>query len=167
MSEQIEFSHLVKLYSSINAESPPGQTYIIHQNRPTLHPMEDDMGFHGPHNDLVKVILQDCEDGDRILMHDGNYHLRQNGLILNKNIQIIGVGNNVTITWIDDKILCVIAKTLYLEKINFVNNVSLEHDTMAKALIVAHESKLIAKECKFENYETAIISQFNDHVCSE
>jgi len=73
-------------------------TWIVHPKRTHLNSFENELGYKKATNmtDLWETVHA-CEDGDRILIHDGHYVLRD--LYLFESIEFIGLGENVILTF--------------------------------------------------------------------
>ena len=75
---QNEKNMLQTMYRSVMARYPTSfasdsNTWIMHSRRPSLHPIEKEMGFKGPMTpDMIKDDV--ITPGDRVLVHDGNYN---------------------------------------------------------------------------------------------
>ena len=85
------------------------KTWIVDESRTVLNDEEIKRGYYGPLNDLDAAINH-CNDGDTILVHDGDYAFLE-GAEFDKNIQIIGVGDEVNFDVADDKQISIGADT--------------------------------------------------------
>merc|ERR1712154_101852 len=81
--------------------SAKNNTWIIHPTRTYLSDEEMDKGFKGPINDFMQALNgQHAQFGDKLLVY-GQYEYdgaNNHGLIINRDVQIIGVGDDVQIT---------------------------------------------------------------------
>eukprot|EP01083_Nonionella_stella_P316798 1150620_1 len=89
----------------LNLSFPNGKkvrnTWLVHKHRTTLHPKEIELGYKSPLSSLL-YAMDEAESGDRILIHKGEYELKGNAvhnrLEITKNIMIIGVEDDVTLS---------------------------------------------------------------------
>eukprot|EP00483_Globobulimina_turgida_P011922 UN11944 len=74
------------------------KTWVVHPTKTQLDDKEIALGYYGPLHDLIDVMNNIAQSGDRILVYDGQYaeNVGQS-LQLNKKLEIIGVGDYVEI----------------------------------------------------------------------
>eukprot|EP01084_Bolivina_argentea_P112940 201387_1 len=105
LSDINEIIYLKQLYKTINRkiiESPVkynknrNKTWVVHKHRSKLHKVETDLGFNAVMKDLYQTIDQ-CESGDAVIIYAGVYVAFSGSLVIQKDIQLIGVGPEVTI----------------------------------------------------------------------
>ena len=94
LSDKNEAKYLRKIYQSTivpPSQNQAGSTFIVHPTRTRKHPFEKSLGYKGPMD--IKQALDRCDDGDRLLIHDGKYwKLFDDKLYIKKSIRLIGLG---------------------------------------------------------------------------
>ena len=93
--------------ADIHFDEKSNKVWIVDNNRNSLSPPEIQSGYHGPFD--FQYAIQNCESGDKILVHNGVYHCKcpldidtmgnpdEIPINIDKNIQIIGIGSSVYI----------------------------------------------------------------------
>ena len=104
LSDKNETIKMRKIYRSTMVPPPSnqvGSTYVVHPKRTHLNAIEISLGYKGPFSLSKALNNEHLKDGDRLLIHDGNY-TNDNGesFVVNKSLQIIGVSKNV---WFEDE----------------------------------------------------------------
>eukprot|EP01084_Bolivina_argentea_P292730 503334_1 len=104
LSIQNETNYMHEIYQTININDFPkdGKNWVVHPKRKYLHQVEKDLGFKGPinctdysgENGFEALIHTLCDDGDRLLLHNGQYW-KYAGTSITKSLIFIGLGNKV------------------------------------------------------------------------
>ena len=97
------------------------KTWIIHKGRKHLNQIEEQYGYKGPLN-RIESAVKVCESGSRLIVHSGTYPIRS-VISIDKDIQIIGLGKDVTICVEDgcsvQTMFTIISGSIYFENIEF------------------------------------------------
>ena len=158
LTEKNEKKYYKELYELINEnqDNVSNKTYIVNQNKLSLHSIERKLKYIGPYCDL-NIVIKKCNDGDRVLVHSGTYPV-YDAVFIEKNIQIIGLTN-----------------TSYMEcdKTTFINSDNIELQNMKilsynieQLITICRGSGLKAFGCSFESAPN-IITQTLIWVCHE
>eukprot|EP01084_Bolivina_argentea_P042825 78940_1 len=145
--------YLINKYNTIqlnNKSNKSNTIWIIHPNRTELNPYEITRGFKGPINDLY-TAWHECQSGDIWLIHNGKYVIDKNigsdssyFMIKwwDKNLSLIGIGNNVNIIDGGDW-------QQHASYIWTTNNLHFENIIFSVPLLPQNESILSIKNCQF------------------
>ena len=143
LTEKNENAHYKQMYHLINKDQDDvnNKTYIVNQNKLSLHSIERELKYNGPYCDL-EAVIKSCDDGDRILLHHGRY-LAYDKIFIEKNIQIIGLTYKT-------EIRC--DKSIYINSDNVrLQNIKILSDVKTHSIIIYSRCRLKAIDCTFES----------------
>ena len=117
---QNEKNMLQKMYRSMmerypKSFAPDSNTWVMYPGRPSLHPIEIEMGLKGP---LAPEMVNDdvMKPGDRVLVHDGKYifesHLTSSKML----VHFIGLS-----PWSRERTVITLGRATYCEQYLFDN----------------------------------------------
>ena len=91
LANQSEDNYNRMRLEELHDPSHAGSTWIVHPTRTHLNALEMAFGYRGPVNVIDQNALEDCADGDRLLIYDGVY----DRLCYSISAQFIGIGPGV------------------------------------------------------------------------
>ena len=143
LTEKNEKKYYKQVYELINKDQDDvnNKTYIVNQNKLSLHSIEKKLEYDGPYCDVEKVIKL-CNDGDRIIMHGGTYQMHDE-FFIEKNIQIIGLTDII-------KMECDKAIYINSDKVRLQNMKILPCDN-EESIVICRGCSLEAADCTFES----------------
>ena len=143
LTKNNENTYYKQLYHLINKDQHDAniKTYIVNHNKSSLHSIEKELEYDGPHCDL-EAVIKSCDDGDRILLHHGRYPAYDK-IFIEKNIQIIGLTHRT-------EIQC--DKSMYINSDNVrLQNIKMFSDAKGQSIIIYRGCSLSAVDCTFES----------------
>eukprot|EP01084_Bolivina_argentea_P007552 14162_1 len=142
--KKYEFKHYILFDDNIN------DIWIIHPNRTQLTNKEINLKYKGPINN-IQTAVNLCKSGDKLFIYDGVYTLKPNShgsIKLDKNIQFIGIGNNVQFKHAHDAFSVLEKRKCYFQ------NITIECDHNNKIVTeifrVCEAATLWIKNCKLK-----------------
>ena len=126
------------------------ETWIIHMGRKHLNQIQAEHAFKGPLNSIESAVKV-CEPGSRLIVHSGTY-LIEKEISFDKDIQVIGLGRDVTICLEDScfepAMFKIISGSTHFENIAFGSEIPV--GGLSDAIIfVENHSSLTVNRCKF------------------
>ena len=134
--------------NGIKYDKNKNSTWIVTEHRCKLHPIEEELGYKECLYSVADA-MEKCENNDRILVHpavSGHYQGLSYDPSIDKNIQIIGVGNDVTISGLVGEL----TKNAYLYFENIIFAFDDDWDSNNKTcdtIVVNSGCKLMMKNC--------------------
>merc|ERR1712228_861385 len=152
LSDKNENNYMRTTYQPFIDDSSSNQsvsTWIIHPKRTQLSEFEQDLGFKGPLKNIGDALQNHCDDGDRLLIHDGIYDSHIALYTTCKGFHLVGLGKNVLFKNISNG-----CTHFFIDRNNMKTEFIFENLEFDEAYLrIFGNNKIIIKDCTFRGHK--------------